>query len=540
MFLTKILSITVCIFILQIPIFGQENSKLSEKEVRSSKKIQFQNRTSRKASEGSREKDIEVGKSLSINLEKKPDSKHSRNGVSVKRINATDDIQFGADIISLTEHSNFGHIHSIQRILSGYIQNTFEYKESDSDTIALYILYYNAMHRGNLSYIQKRYNKDVVGALDKNKIGISKTYREWKGKTQILIPVEKNILKDKKKDVTLDELEKEVNKVIEKKENGKEDKSKFDDVVKKKNTEEKKQIEKKKEEIRKKEEQIAKKETEINKRETELKKDPEKNKEEIKKEEAKKEEVKKEKDSVEKEKKEIEKKEEKIVKKEEKSEKKETTSEPSKSKKEDPTAEQTKKELEATKKELEKVKEEEKQKTEFDKNVVGGKILFLKTLKYLDQGHYNNEMHVLDPEKDDSIMKGEFNNICGRTFEIFSDKVLLIGFQDSHSKNHKLTFIDKDSLKLVKMSEVNVFWRTPMIIKGEELYAFEEENGKVYFAKFDKELKRVLRSDSEVGPNSNVTFYGSKIYITGKEDSSNTEIKIFKKDDLKLLKKIQP
>ncbi len=536
MYFVKILSVIMIIFISVGPTFGQENAKLSEKEVKASKKIQFKNRSTLRASEDAREKNSEIGRSLSSEVEKKSTQVHTKNGISVRRIGTKEDEKFGADIISLNDRSDFGHIHSIQRILSGYIQNAFQYKEGDSDAIALYILYYNAMHRGDKAYVEKKYTKEVINSLDKNKIGISKTYEEWSGKTQILIPIEKNILKDKKKDVTIDELETEVNKVIDKKKNGQEEKKKFDDVVKKKTVEERTQIEKKKEEVKKKEAEIAKKETEINKREAELKKEPEKNKEEIKKEEAKKEDVKKEKESVEKEKKEVAKKEEQIAKREEKKEATESAT----SKKQDPTAEQTKKELAVVKKELEKVKEEEKKKTEFDKNVVGGKILFLKTLKYLDQGHYNNEMHMLDPEKDDTIFKGDFNNICGRTFEVYSDKVLLIGFKDSHSNNHRLTFIDKDSLKLIKMSEVNVFWRTPLIVKGEELYAFEEENGKVYFSKFDKELKRVLRSDTEVSPNSNVTFYGQKIYITGKEDSSNTDIKIFKKDDLKFLKKIQP
>ncbi|EMY76748.1 hypothetical protein LEP1GSC060_3210 [Leptospira weilii serovar Ranarum str. ICFT] len=550
----------VC-FGFSLSLFSQDSSKLGEKEVRSSQKVRFINRSSERAGEEVRGTNEKVGLSLADILKKEPDKTHTQGGISVTRI-APEEKKFGADVFAILEDSDYGHINSIQRILAGFVKSNFGYDDKNSDILATYILYYNAIHRKDKGYVGKKYSNSVIKFVSHNYIGISKRYSEWPGKTQILIPLVEDVLG---KDVHTDELEDEVNKELDKKKEGEGEKDKFSDLQNEKNKKELEEVKRRKEENQNKQKEISDKETRTDKELQDLNKDPVKNKTQITEKKKEKEQIQKEKEAAKKEEQKLKEKEKEVVKKDEerknnktgssgssgsssssksdsKSDSSSKSGSDSKSSSDDKKSEaELKKELADTKKELETKKEEEKKKEEFDKNVVGGKILFLKTLKYLDKGHYNNELQVLDPTKDDTIVRGDFNKICGRTFEIVDGKALVIGFEDGHSSNHKLILIDQETLKPTISAEDNIFWRSPMIVKGDEIYAFEEVEEKYYLSRFGKDLKKQAKSSEEISPNSNVTFYGEKIYVTGKEESSGSvQITVFNKADLKLIKKIKP
>ncbi|TGM90338.1 P83/100 family protein [Leptospira licerasiae] len=539
------------------PILAQEGPKLGEKEVRSSGKVNFVNRSAARADEETKGSNARTGAGLSEALKKDPKSAASADGITAIRILPDEkEKKFGADLISIGKDADYGHINSIQRILSGYVKANFGYSEANSDTLATYILYYNAIHRKATDYVKRKYNTEVVKNAQNDKIGISRRYTEWPGKTQIIIPIVFNVLSDDGKDLDTDELEKEVNKDLDKKKEGQDDKKKMNDLQNEKAEEEKRKLQDKKEENRKKQEDASNKEREAEREIQELNKDPVKNKQKIVQKQEERKQAQQEQQKAKKEEQQLKEKEKEIAKKEEsrKSDSKSSSSssdtkssssgdsKKSEAKSDDnKSKEELKQELKETKKELETVKEEQKKKEDFDKNVVGGKILFLKTLKYTSDGHYSNELNALDPTKDDVIFKGDFNKICGRTFEVIDGKALVVGYESDHSAAHKLILIDQETLKPAVWSADSVFWRSPMIIKGEEVYAFEERNGKYYLSRYDKGLKKTAGSEEEISPNSNVTFFGEKIYVTGKEEGSGkTEIAVFSKADLKLIKKIKP
>jgi hypothetical protein len=212
--------------------------------------------------------------------------------------------------------------------------------------------------------------------------------------------------------------------------------------------------------------------------------------------------------------------------------------------KKEPTVDTKKieKELAVVKQELAKKIEVENKKKEFSPNVIDGKIVFLKVVKYdTAEGHFNSELHLIDPEKDDAVLKSDFNKICSRQFKEFGGNIVVVGFKDGHKDEHQLYLINKKDLKEAGKSISNVFSRTIIEIIGEELYAFEFEKGSYYISKFDKGLRRLIRSDREINPDSNLTFYGKKIYVTGKAETGNAvDIRIFNKDDLKFIGKIKP
>lgn len=540
-----------CLILSYSSLFAQEKAKLGESEIRDSEKIKFTNRSNARAAENVKRQNDQIGRKLSEMIEAEPNSVHEYKDVSVRRIFAEKNGQFGGDIISLDSDSGFGHINSIYRILASYIQNSFGYQEDRADIIALYVLYYNAMHRSEKSYFKTKYSEKLLDVLKVNSTGIGKTFKEWPGRTQIVIPLEGNVLKENEIDITLDELGNEVNKIIDEKKNGPEEKKKFAEVVKEKIIEEKKLLEEKKEELKVKEEKIA------------LRDADKKNPPEIKKEiiEPKKEVVEVKKETVEPRKAEIKPEPPKEVVKTNPSEpvktepqkpvaketnvvKNEKPLEKAPETKKEPTPETKKleKELAVVKQELAKKIEVENKKKEFSPNVIDGKIVFLKVVKYdTSEGHFNSEIHLIDPEKDDAVLKSDFNKICSRQFKEFGGNIVVVGFKDGHKDEHQLYLINKKDLKENGKSTSNVFSRTVIEIIGDELYAFEFEKGAYYISKFDKGLRRLIRSDKDVNPDSNLTFYGKKIYVTGKAENGNAvDIRIFNKDDLKFITKIQP
>ncbi|NCN10315.1 MAG: hypothetical protein GW938_10770 [Leptospira sp.] len=552
---------------LSLPLLSQSKAPLGMKEIKSSKKIQFQNRSLKKASAEIIQENTDKGKKLSEQITKNPKSVSEIDGFSITRVLPGDDNKFGADVLSISDSQSFDHINSIVRILAAYIERSFQYSEANSDTLALYVLYYNAAHRKDPDFFNKKYTAELNSKLDKNKIGIDTSYRNWPGKTQIIIPIVSNVLKDSGSDVTTDELEDEVGKLVDKekdpdtKEKMKAEQDKMDQLQKDKLAEEKKQVVAKKEELAKKEQDLKKQEDAnkqaLNKAEAELQelnKDPvknatkieEKQKEVAKVQEAQKK-VEEEKKQVAETKEQLDKKEESIAKKEESKTPGSSTSSDSSSGTADkpatkPTSEN---QVEAVKEELAKVKEELQKKEEKSENVIGDKIIFMKFIKYDTDGHYSNELWAIDPIKDDALFKSPYTNICSKEFvEVKNQGILVLGYEGDKvdDRKHKLILLDTNTLKVVKQSDVSdVFWRTPMIYTEDKIHVIEKFEGNYHLSRFKPDLALDIRSSDPVEENSEITFFKDKIYVTGKgKGSAKTTIKVFKRSDLTLIKTITP
>ena len=461
--------------------------KLSEKEIKEASKVEFKNKNNNRADSSVVRENENIGKKLSEAISKNPDREFSYKGLKIKRVSGEENGVYGADILTLTKQSKFGHIHSLHRILSKYIALTFDYDDSDSDTIAFYTLYYNALHRNEKSYFSEKYITDVIDSLEVEKVGLAQNYKEWSGNSQIVIPLEVNPY-SKKVEVTLEELEKEVNPIIEEKKNGPEDREKMEEIIaeKKEKDEKIKKIveEKKKEEIKKKEEVTKKEEKKDSKSQTEsTPKKPEKsgNTEKkvtenpkidstdktssdsaVKKEDTPPEETKTA-----------------MLKEEEK--KKEI---PEEAKKE---IKDLKKENKELKKENKELKQAEKAKEEKSENVMGDKILFLRLVKYEDDGHYTNELWMLDGKNEETIYRSPYTNICGKEYIVIPKiGVLLIGFDGRRpvERIHRLVLLDPDKLAQKTVTKEEIFWRSQIIFRDDKIYAFEKKKDQIYLSRF--------------------------------------------------------
>ncbi|TGM74164.1 hypothetical protein EHR01_11695 [Leptospira mtsangambouensis] len=553
-------SIIICLTFVSLSLTAQSKAPLGESEIKGSKKIEFINRSLRKASDEIIQENTEIGRKLAETLAK--ENTATVDGVKIQRILPGADGKLGADILTLSESQSFDHVNSIVRIIASYVEKSFQYKVGNAETLAQYILYYNATHRKDSKFFTKKYTEGVIAATSPDKLGIDTVYKNWPGKTQIIIPIEGNILKDSGKDLTTDELEKDVNKTVKDKEKDPATKQKMEDEAKKmdklqtdKIKEEKKVLQDKKQEVANEQKDLQDKKDALKKKEqetvaslNELKKDPVKNKaeiekktEEVKQIEQEKKDTEKKSEAVEAKKEELSKKEEQIAKKEEA---RTGTTSGDTAKKED-TVQKAEAKVEELKSELTQAKEELKKKEEQSDNVVNNKILFMKFIKYDTDGHYSNELWAIDPAKDDALYKSSYNNICSKEFkEIANQGVLVLGYDGEKVENrkHKLVLLDPDKLGVKKTSEsADIFWRTPMINREDKIYVIEKVKDKYHVSRFKSDLTFEKRTEEAVEENSELTFFGDKIYVTGKpKEGDKTTIKVFKKEDLSLLKTIAP
>ncbi|WKC76433.1 P83/100 family protein [Borreliella valaisiana] len=117
------------------------------------------------------------------------------------------DKKASVDIFSIGSRSELDSIFNLRKILVGYLIKAFDYERSSAELIAKVITIYNAVYRGDLDYYKGFYIEAALKSLTKENAGLSRVYSQWAGKTQIFIPLKKNILSGKvESDIDIDSL----------------------------------------------------------------------------------------------------------------------------------------------------------------------------------------------------------------------------------------------------------------------------------------------------------------------------------------------
>jgi hypothetical protein len=572
--------IMMTVFFSVTPVFTQ---RVDEDELKKSNKIDFQNFKGRYKEINTVQEIRGMGSALAAGAEKSGfNTVFSYQGkYSVVRVF---DKQGGgllsADIISIDKSARIDSVVNIRRIISGYLTTAYGYSAEEADTLALYATYYNAVYRGNTKYFFSRYIPAVKKYINARNAGLATRYYQWPGATKIVIPVThsgdkrvdpfaisddktgKEVKKEdkdsstKKKliEIKKDDIDKD-KKEIEKKKKELADKERKTQADKKRTEDEKKQLEEKKKKLadeKKRLQQEKKKAEEIKdpvkrkQREDEIKKEEKKleeKKEEIKKEER---EIKKEDETLKKkeeetsaQKEDIKKKEEtvaekeKIVKKEEREIKKETGTETT-ADREDAVKE---KEKQLAKKEQELDKREDKIKEKEPENkVFAEKLFYLKIKDYAPNGHYNNEMYMINPATRKVEFVSKVKNICGSRYDVFSEGIVVITHLGNHAQGHRLTILDRETLDAKQDGTDNIFWRSFIVIRDNFIFVIVDDGEIYYLAKFDANLKMVAKSKERINENTFIGFYENYIYI----NRHNRDIIVLSKEDLSFIDEIKP
>ena len=107
----------------------------------------------------------------------------------IHAIDPTTKEKFDADIFIIGKNATVDHINNLRRIISGYLVAAYGYSTKDADVIATFVTVYNAVYRGNLDYFKSKYKDAVTKNLSPSIAGLATDYREWPGKSQIVIPL---------------------------------------------------------------------------------------------------------------------------------------------------------------------------------------------------------------------------------------------------------------------------------------------------------------------------------------------------------------
>ncbi|MEI8093201.1 MAG: P83/100 family protein [Spirochaetales bacterium] len=101
-----------------------------------------------------------------------------------------------ADLFVLDATAGVDHIRNLNWILSAYLQQAFGYALADADLLADFITRYNAFYRGKTDYFPQYYSPLITAALvPPESAGLALDYRDWPGKTRMLIPLRSSLSK---------------------------------------------------------------------------------------------------------------------------------------------------------------------------------------------------------------------------------------------------------------------------------------------------------------------------------------------------------
>lgn len=484
----------------------------------------------------------------------------------IQAISDSEPEKFSAIIFSIDKKARVGHIDIIRKILSAYLQEKYGYSKQHAKAIALFLTYYNAIYRGNIDYFSSKYKSIVIQYIAKHNAGISTKYYEWPGTTKMLIPLTEQPQKGKLDSIVIDVIsDKKIIQEVRKDDKNlparKDMASLKEEILEEEKAEleknksnlfqESKKLEEEKKSLEVTKDTIKKKEMEIITTKEDIKKEPEPEKQKVMQKdiETKEQQLDKEKDDLKKKEQEIAEKESEIADKKTKiSEKEKLLDEKEKAlkkEKEEIASDENKKgaskekeivkKLEKKEKELDE-REDKLRSKEIDQNIYADKLYYLKIKEYLKDGHYNNEMVMIDPSSFKILFKSPEKNICGSRYDIFSGGVVVITHKGSHSIGHRLTLLDRNTLEPKIHGIDNIFWRSFVIIKDGFIYAIVIENGKFYLGRFDTNLKMLSKSSEEVNENTFISFWDNFIYINRVDKT----IMVLDKETLKLINTIKP
>lgn len=550
-------SLCISLFIIT-PVLGLE---VDVNEIKNSKRVQFQNYKGPHNNPDTVNAIYNIGGYLARKSSKAAPGERVTFNYKYSMIHAIskeDKGKYSADIFIIHKNARVDHIRNVRRILAGYYMEKYKYSKQNAMTLALFTTYYNAVHRGEVKYFSEKYKNIVIKNISASNAGIALSYKQWPGKTRIIIPLTEDNVRGTISDINASEIADDKTREEVRKNKDNLDERKDIIEIQKKQIEEdekrlqedKKDLEKKKEQVEKEKEEIAekKKEIEKEKEDAEKIKDPEKREEKEKEIADKEEELKNKEDDVAKQEEDVKEKEKDVEKQEEKiEENKEQVQEEEKEVKRDETRkkieegdpdavndlEEKEEELNQKEEELER-REDEIKENEADDKIVGEKLYYMRIREYLRNGHYNNDMYLIDISTMKIVLKSEVTNIAGSKYVAFSGGVVVITRKEDGYAVHNLTMLDVETLKAKKTGTDNIFWRSFIEIKDGFIYAIVKKDGKYYLGRFDKDLKMVAVSDTDVHEDTFISFYGDYIYI----NNADKNIIVLKKSDLKFYKSV--
>lgn len=403
-----------------------------------------------------------------------------------------------ADILILGERAIVDHIDNVRRIIAAYLEGAYGYSRKDAETLAVFVTVYNAVYRGNMDAFNQKYKTVVTKHLTKDKAGLALNYEEWPGKTQIVIPlsdiqakglgtIETSVISDSK---VIESMKKEPDKSI--------DERKSMVTIKEKEAE-KSQI--KAEQAQKKAVE-AKKEAAVEKKKTE----------EIKKEavQAKKEAEAKPGDKEAQKKAETKQKE--LVKQEEKTAEAEKKARTLEKRAETEQIIADKKQTEAQKERIEIAKDQ--QQLIRESAGLDSVIKAAYGLKITDERERLSAMVLVDTKTGRTVKESPVTVIRNRVIYPSGKDYIAVAGKTGGNAAVRLVKLDAKNMEIIAQSEETLATDSVLVKEGEFYYVVIQDGKNYVAAKYDANLKQVLKSNVPVIAGTPITVTPEGVMVT--------------------------
>ncbi len=442
--------------------------------------------------------------------------------------------QLDADIIYIGSTATVDHVDNLRRIISGYLQSAYDYSEKDANTLAVFITVYNAVYRGKLDTFKSKYTEDVVKNLSSENCGLSTNYKDWPGKSEIVIPlfdvkngglstVDTSVIADSK---VVDSMQEDEDRNIDSRKDMVDLKEREADESSEKAQEAQKEAVQEQKVLNetKKEAEEAKKEAEEAKKEAEeAKKVAEENPNDKKAQETAKEAEKKAEEAT-------AKAEEKQQQVEEQQKKTDDAKEAAKEAQE--IADKKQNEAQTERKEIAQDQQEIQQEkiAEAKANTEYGIII-------VDEENLLSRLVKFNSDNGEIIRKSPVAVIRNRTiFEVGSEgseQFISVAGDNAGNGTIKLVLMDQDNMEITRESNETLSEDSVLVKDGDDYYCVIDDNGKWVVAKYNAELSLRYKSSIAVKSSTPITITKSGVVVT----DSTGQLMLLSKTDLSAITK---
>ena len=481
-----------------------------------------------------------LGRSISANSARESRAGQATRYYVIHAVDPSTTEKLDADILILGEQAIVDHIDNLRRIIAAYLESAYGYSRQDSQTLAVFVTVYNAVYRGKLDVFKQKYKTVVTKNLTADKAGLALNYAEWPGKTQIVIPlsdlrsgglstVDTSVISDTK---VIESMKKEPDKNIEQRKSmvtikekeaersqaKAEQSQKQATEAKKEATEAKKvvTVEKQKLEEAKKEAETAKQKAAENPKDAEAQKKAAETKKEAAKQEEKVAEAEKKADTAEKKAGEAEKKADTTEKKADTLVKK-------------AEAEQIiadKKQSEAQKERIEIAKDQ--QQLIRESAGLDAIINAAYGLKITDEREQLSGLVLVDKKTGRTVKESPVTVIRNRVVYPAGKEYIAVAGKTGGNAAVRLVKLDEKNMVIVAQSD-EILAANSVLVKDGAFYYVVIQDGKNYVAaKYDGNLKQVLKSNVAVMPATPITVTADGVMVTDTYGFA----KLLKADDL--------
>ena len=387
-----------------------------------------------------------------------------------------------ADIFSIEKNAVVDHINNVRRILSGYLEQAYSYSREDSDILAEFATYYNAVYRGDFQYFISLYNSIIIDNLKSDSVGISTRYLEWPGNTQMVIPLNAS-----------GELKIDTDTVSNQ------------EVIEDLRTQDDKGIEPRKDIVELKEREIELEQNKIEEEKDQLK-------EEKRALESDKTELEQKTDTLQDS--EIKKLDSDIIEKEIVLTGKEDELKAREDKQQERQAEVLK--------ERELISEDEKKLIEEEKgNSTEQDSAPAETVPFLiidgEDSNFMGRLALINTKTGEIYKQSSINTVRGRRYYLSGEKMLIVSGIDKAPQTVRLMFLNSETLEVIKLGNYDVFSDTELLLDGKKIYAVVREDNRWYVGIFNDELVLQERSGQEVFSYTPLQLNNGILYVQLKD-----------------------